>query len=317
MFIKKTGLLVGMICLLWLFTVLTADCFVENSTTYTDNRGKQVNFPLGDISFADQAVSFIKGTPSLAEKYCKSDQALGPPDYVHDNQTPPSYVTIGCGGTLIVRFADNVLVDVSGPDLYVFEIGPDVEPTELSISKDGKNWIKIGKISGGTADVDISKHVKSGEVFQYVRLTDLKSACGGAYPGADIDAIGAIGSAVQITLDTSVLFDFNKYILKPEAQKELHKVANKIKEFPGSRVIIDGHTDSIGATEYNQKLSENRARAVRDHLLTNEKLKNIDININGYGESRPIATNDTEKGREKNRRVEIIILPNSKTQIQR
>jgi OOP family OmpA-OmpF porin len=145
-----------------------------------------------------------KGTPSSAEKYSKPDQTIGPPDYVHDRQEPPGYVTLGCGGILIVRFADNVLVDVDGPDLYLFEIGPDVEPTEVSISKDGISWIGIGKVSGGTAEIDISKYAKPGEIFQYVRLTDLKSACGGGYPGADIDAIGAIGSSVQITLKSSV-----------------------------------------------------------------------------------------------------------------
>ena len=167
-------------------------------------------------------ITYIKGIPPSAEKYSQPDQALGPPDYINDYQDPPGYITLGCGGTLTVKFVNNALVDVDGPDLYVFEIGPDVESTDLSISQDGINWIKIGKIAGGTAHIDIKNYITPGGVFHYVRLTDLQSACQGGYPGADIDAVGAIGSAVRITLKASVLFDFDQYTLKPEAQKELH-----------------------------------------------------------------------------------------------
>ncbi|NLJ39642.1 MAG: OmpA family protein [Candidatus Atribacteria bacterium] len=86
-------------------------------------------------------------------------------------------------------------------------------------------------------------------------------------------------------------------------------MAIKVQGYPGSRVVIDGHTDSVGSKEYNQELSVNRAKAVRDYFLTIENLINFQIEIHGYGESQPIAPNETEEGREKNRRVEIIIVP--------
>lgn len=309
---KSKVFLTGIIYSLYFLTISISFSFAQQGSTYTDSRGHRVNFPLGDISFVDEIVSFNKGTPSAVEKYCDSSQVIGPPDYLNDYQEPPGYTTLGCGGTLTVQFLDNVLVDVDGPDLYVFEIGHDVEPTEISISKDGDNWINIGKVSGGTAEIDITSYVNSGDIFKYVRLTDIKSACSGGYPGADIDAIGAIGSAVQITLKASVLFDFNKYILKTEAQNELNEAADKIKNYQGSKIIIAGHTDNIGPDEYNQELSKYRAAAVRDYLLTIGDLKNFEMEIKGYGESRPIATNDTEEGREKNRRVEILIIPLNK-----
>ncbi|MBN1998361.1 hypothetical protein JW935_12460 [candidate division KSB1 bacterium] len=132
--------------------------FAQTGSTYTDSRGKKVNFPLGDLSFADAVVTFTKGKPSSAEKYCDPGQMLGPPDYMNDYQEPPGYTTPGCDGTLIVRFTDNVLVDVDGPDLYVFEIGPDVESTDISISKDGENWVHVGKVSGWTAEMEIASH---------------------------------------------------------------------------------------------------------------------------------------------------------------
>src|SRR5205809_666968 len=88
--------------------------------------------------------------------------------------------------------------------LFVFEVGPAVEPTKLEISRDGATWIDVGKISGGTAEIDIAKFVAPGDSFTYLRLTDLKEDCGGRWPGADIDAVGAIGGALHISLQSSV-----------------------------------------------------------------------------------------------------------------
>ena len=236
-----------------------------------------------------------------------SREALGIPDY--DRSTEDNYTTLGCGGVLTLRFVDNALVDIEGPDLYVFEIGPAIEPTNLAISRDGQEWIEIGEISGGRADVDISRFVEPGETFYYVRLTDLKTDCSGAWPGADIDAVGAIGSAIRISLKSSVLFDFDKSALKPEATDELHRAALKITEFPSVRIMIEGHTDNSGSDNYNIELSRKRAAAVRDYFITQERLEASWIESRGFGESRPIASNDTEEGRAMNRRVEIIILP--------
>jgi hypothetical protein len=94
----------------------------------------------------------------------------------------------------------NTLRDVPGPDLYVFEGGPAIEGMRLAISTDGSNWTDAGNISGG-AEVDISTVARPGERYPYVKVADLKSGCGGQYPGADIDAVGAIGAAFQISLD--------------------------------------------------------------------------------------------------------------------
>lgn len=100
--------------------------------------------------------------------------------------------SLGCGGELVVQFKDNSLIDVPGPDLYVFEVGPDVEPTGLAVSQDGHTWIREGHYSGGKAEVDIAPYVNAGDAFRFVKLVDLRQACSGKTPGADIDAIGAI-----------------------------------------------------------------------------------------------------------------------------
>jgi OOP family OmpA-OmpF porin len=276
---------------------------------YPDGHGGTVHFPLGDLSFADEVVSFNSGNPEAANARDRDPkQALGVPNY--DQKNDSNYTTLGCGGVLTLRFVDNALVDIPGPDIYVFEIGPQVEPTNLSISEDGTNWIEIGKISGGRADVDIHEFVKPGQVFHYVRLTDLKSACGGSWPGADIDAVGAIGSILQFSLSSAVLFDFNKYTLKPEAKAQLDSIVEQIAQWPGATIFITGHTDAVGTPEKNQMLSENRATAVRDYFQTT-RIANFKMNVVGYGESRPIASNETDEGRAKNRRVEIMVAPGS------
>ncbi len=137
-------------------------------------------------------------------------KALGIPDY--DIKADINFTTLGCGGVLTLSFVDNALIDIDGPDLYVFEIGPVVEATNLEISEDGENWINVGEIKGGRADVDIKNFVKLGQIFHFVPLTDAKKDCGSSWPGADIDAVGAIGSVLQFSLSSSVLFDFNKYL---------------------------------------------------------------------------------------------------------
>jgi OOP family OmpA-OmpF porin len=275
----------------------------ESGKSYPDGHGGSVYFPSGDISFADEVVAFEKGNPGAGDNDSQPEETIGIPDY--DRATADNYTTLGCGGVLTLRFTDNVLVDIEGPDLYVFEIGPAIEPTDLAISKDGQEWIEIGKISGGRADIDISPFVNSGDTFHYVRLTDLKTDCGGAWPGADIDAVGAIGSAIQISLKSSVLFDFDKSTLK----EELHNAALKIKEFSNVRIIIEGHTDNYGTDAYNLDLSMRRAASVKDYFLSQEGMESYKIESRGFGESRPITSNDTEEGRAMNRRVEIIILP--------
>ncbi len=165
-----------------------AKCYVD--------RGVKVCFPKGDISFADEVVSFTPGKPPATANVSLPKHALGPPNNVRRAHWKKSWnaVSVDCGGTIVLRFLDNVLTDVPGPDLYVFEVGTAAETSNLWISKDGANWIDIGRIKGATAAIDINCFVKPGDQFRYVKLTDLKSDCTTPPVGADIDAVGAIGT---------------------------------------------------------------------------------------------------------------------------
>lgn len=289
---------------------------VRLGKSYPDGHGGQVHFPLGDLSFADVLLRFEEGKPvAKFAQFRSPDAGLGPPDYRPGPRSQftaegsTGYVTLGCGGVVVYRFQNNALVDVEGPDLYVFEVGVDIEPTRLDISQDGETWLEVGKISGGRADVDITSFVKPGEVFHYVKLTDLKSKCASRWPGADIDAVGAIGSALKITLEGSVLFEFNKYDLTAEALEALDRIADQFRDLDAKRVVVEGHTDAIGDDAYNLELSRKRADSVKTYLAGVKSLSGVPIDVYGYGESRPVANNVTDSGRAENRRVELIVFP--------
>ncbi|GIV25057.1 MAG: hypothetical protein KatS3mg026_0749 [Bacteroidia bacterium] len=105
----------------------------------------------------------------------------------------------------------------------------------------------------------------------------------------------------------NIFFDFDKATLRPESKAELERVYQILVENPKMKVRIAGHTDSMGSDEYNQRLSEARAKSVYEYLIQ-RGISADRLSYIGYGESRPIDTNDTEEGRQNNRRVELEIL---------
>ncbi len=105
---------------------------------------------------------------------------------------------------------------------------------------------------------------------------------------------------------SDVLFDFNKYTLKPEAREKLAKVSGILLAYPSLKLQVEGYTDNIGTDEYNQKLSEQRAGSVRDYLVA-ASVADANITATGYGKSSPIADNSTNAGRAQNRRVQMVV----------
>jgi outer membrane protein OmpA-like peptidoglycan-associated protein len=105
---------------------------------------------------------------------------------------------------------------------------------------------------------------------------------------------------------SDVLFDTGKYSLRPVAREKLAKVAGIVSGHPGLKLDVEGHTDSVGGDEYNQRLSEQRGQAVRDYL-THEGMPASSVTAKGFGKTQPVASNDTAQGRQQNRRVEIVI----------
>ena len=160
---------------------------------------------------------------------------------------------------------------------------------DLLIKNDGKGKAII-TLKGKTTEVE-AKPLEKNEKFPRLKMVP---------PVPSVEA-----NSLLITLDSGILFDVDKYDVRPEAKRALASLATVLKEADVKAFEVDGHTDSDASDEHNQVLSEKRANAVKD-FLTSQGIV-AEIIIKGYGESRPIASNDTPEGKQKNRRVEIII----------
>jgi len=168
--------------------------FFGNSQGGTD-------FPQGVSSFADVVASYdpvIKsGQPTEPNR--QPNTGIGKPDYPGSGSN--FSVTLGDGGSITLEFVDNRLTGSgdSKADLWIFEVGPDVEDTFVEISKDGSTWSAVGKVFGSTASINIDAFgFSQTDQFRFVRLTDdtNEGDQSGASVGADIDAVGAISSVV-------------------------------------------------------------------------------------------------------------------------
>ena len=152
---------------------------------------------------------------------------------------------------------------------------------DLLIENDGKGKAII-TLKGKTTEVE-AKPFERIEKFPKLKMVP---------PIPSIEA-----NSLLITLDSGILFDVDKYDVRPEAEVALKNLAVVLKETDVKAFQIDGHTDSDASDEHNQVLSENRANAVKSFLAAQGLT--AEISINGYGESRPIASNDTAEGKQK------------------
>ena len=133
--------------------------------------------------------------------------------------------------------------------------------------------------------------------------------------GGKVQALEVKESATEVRIDLAadVLFDFDKADILPKAQSTLKHAADIVREKAKGTARLEGHTDAIGSDARNQKLSEQRAEAVKSWFVEKESLRNVSFTTKGYGASRPVAPNkkpdgsDDPDGRQKNRRVEIVI----------
>lgn len=188
---------------------------LSQATTYHG-----VEFPDGAVSFADVVVDYnpaYDGNTGPALSYQVPAEALGIPD--HPEGPGIDFVSLGDGGFITLRFTDNSLTG-SGDnalDLWIFEIGPDVEDTAVDISKNGIDWFSVGEVGGSTSGIDIDAYGwGSLDFFSYVRLTDDSTegqqGSGGTI-GADIDAVGAISSAAPVVPIPAAVWLFGSGLL--------------------------------------------------------------------------------------------------------
>lgn len=155
----------------------------------------------------------------------------------------------------------------------------------------------IGALVGGLAGGSIGRYMDNQEATMRNQLAGVESA-----------NIQRNANLLAVTFKSDVWFDVNSSTLKSGGYNELQRVATVLNQYPQTTIQIAGHTDSSGAEDYNQTLSERRAEAVKSAL--------VGFNVNparmmtiGYGEAQPVADNSTPQGRQMNRRVQITIAP--------
>jgi outer membrane protein OmpA-like peptidoglycan-associated protein len=126
-------------------------------------------------------------------------------------------------------------------------------------------------------------------------------------------AVKREGNLLSVTFKGDVTFATNSTEVRPELYTEINRVASVLNQYPDTLISIEGHTDSKGSDEYNMNLSRRRAEAVKTLLIIRGVAADR-IDVAGYGKTMPVATNDTEAGRQMNRRVEIRIAPQTQGQ---
>lgn len=222
-------------------------------------------------------------------------------------------------------------------DLYSFELPVESRPTvaicfkgRVSNAKDGQpvaSDIRIVDLASGTTVANTSSDGKSGTyivslpagkdyafhvaangfLFHSQNVVNVNENQNGQWQPVVVDiALHPIESGERIAL-RNVFFETGRWQILPESEYELAKVVDLLTKNPTLKIELGGHTDNVGRPEANQRLSEQRAKAVYDHLIS-KGIPSDRLSYKGYGETQPVATNDTDEGRRENRRTEIKVM---------
>src|SRR5215216_3814902 len=161
----------------------------------------------------------------------------------------------------------------------------------------------IGRASGSTAKGAILGAVVGGAAGMIIghqmdkQAAELKQNI----PGAVVERVG---EGIQVTFASGLLFDFDSDVVRSAAQTNLRNLATSLDKYPGSELLIAGHTDSVGTDSYNVALSQRRAESAAAYLAE-QGVDRARLSSRGLGEDEPVAPNDSDAGRSRNRRVEV------------
>lgn len=195
--------------------------------------------------------------------------------------------------------------DAPENDIQAVQALENLGPGRGGIPFSGRSVEILGIIRGAAADETglkpgESKGIEAGGIGFFGEVKEIEQAMKDL--GAQVTQ-----QEIRVNLPGDILFDFDKWHIRPDAEASLQKLAVIIRATKSKQVVIAGHTDSKGSEAYNIKLSRKRAHSVKTWLTQNAGLDSKLMNVHGYGESQPAATNDTPEGRQQNRRVEVVI----------
>ena len=170
----------------------------------------------------------------------------------------------------------------------------------------------IGKVSGSTAKGAIIGAAVGGAAGAIIgdQMDRQARELEQNIPGAKVERVG---EGIQVTFESGLLYDFDSDVVKPAARANLRALAGSLDKYPGSDLLVLGHTDSIGTDAYNKSLSVRRADAAAEYLVS-QGVARSRIGTGGLGEEEPVATNADDAGRRRKRRVEVAIYASRKMQ---
>lgn len=171
----------------------------------------------------------------------------------------------------------------------------------LGNQMDSKKGKYIGAVAGAIAGAAVGTYMDK-------QQAELEKELEKEAQNNELSIIELPGNALKVGIASDVSFDTGKADIKPAAEATFNKIANILKNYDKTIIHVVGHTDSVGADDYNQTLSDRRASAV-GNLLMAQGLATGRIQLQGRGEREPVASNTTAEGRAKNRRVDIVIKP--------
>lgn len=167
------------------------------------------------------------------------------------------------------------------------------------IGKNNKNTAIgaiIGATVGGAAGAIIGQHMDK-------QAEKLREDLG------NVAKVERVGEGVKLTFDNALLFDFGSFLLRTETQESLKKMAQTLSNDQNTNLLVEGHTDNVGSETFNRQLSNKRAQAVSNFLVS-QGVATSRFKVVAQGEANPVSSNNTETGRQQNRRVEIALYAN-------
>ena len=187
-----------------------------------------------------------------------------------------------------------------------------VKGTAIGVGGGAAVGAGVGKIAGNTALGAIIGAAVGGTAGALIgkKMDKQKKELEASIPDATVETVNN-GEAIKVTFDSGILFATNSSTVSDASKSALRNFASSLNSNPDTNIKIIGHTDNTGRVEYNQTLSEKRAKSVYDYLL-NQSVSSNRMQFEGKGITEPVADNSTAAGRQQNRRVEILILANQK-----
>lgn len=306
------------------------------SRIYDSAKHTRIYFPSGVDAFADEVTEYTPGKKHTPHLWETGEPALGPPNF-KDHEADrlarkPSFAGLGGGGSITLRFVDNAIVDGTGPDLYIFEPNENSSPVKVEVSRDGKNWLDLGEDLSTASEIDIAEKGGKNAVYNFVRITD-KSNVDPAdqWPGADIDAVGALNSAVKISNQDHDLCltdasakktKSSDSAAKTDIAEAYKKVVETFEAEQPSKLIVEVYSDTHAPKDHNggsesagpssetkNPQAKQHAEAVSEFLVSTGKIPKDKLVVEYFDDARSLARRDVAKEHERDNRFNFIFVP--------